>query len=116
MNTTPHQVRPKIESLSNLQAQIIDELSRTCSAYYTKPAYETINSIMSPKLTREQIDIGVKAFSIACNLAEDSRGDTKFRQLLYWYLLEFEARSCFDSDVEMYEEDYRLCSSDYNHA
>ncbi|MDH6149316.1 hypothetical protein OKW46_003241 [Paraburkholderia sp. WSM4179] len=68
--------------------------------FYVEPPKHELTSGTCDRLTLQQIDAGVRAFILACNLSGGSVGDVQLYELLHAYLQSPEARQRINHVVQ----------------
>lgn len=85
--------------IAEAQLDIWDALRKGWPEFFANPPSQELTSGTCHKLTRQQVDMGVRAFVLACNLSGGSVGDVQLYELLQTYLQNPEERQKLNSVV-----------------
>lgn len=86
-------------NISTAQWAIWDAVKKGWPEFFVEPPLQELVSGTCHALTRQQVDMGVKALVLACNLSGGSAGDVQLYELLQTYLQNHEARQHINSIV-----------------
>ncbi|SKC49147.1 hypothetical protein [Paraburkholderia hospita] len=86
-------------AIDEAQLDIWDAVKKGWPEFYVEPPSQELTSGTCDSLTREQIDMGVKALVLSCNLSGGSAGDVQLYELLQTYLQNPDARQKLNSVV-----------------
>ncbi|WP_449412068.1 hypothetical protein [Pandoraea soli] len=73
-------------AIEQAQAMILKGIKRGWPEFYVEPPAQELTSGACHNLTRQQIDNGVRALVLTCNLSGGSAGDVQLYELLQTYL------------------------------
>lgn len=85
--------------IAHAQQQIWDAVEKGWPEFFVEPPRHELHSGACHKLTRQQIDNGVRAFVLACNLSGGSVGTLQLYELLNLYLGDPTARDAINDSV-----------------
>ncbi len=79
-------------NIARAQQEILSALQKAWPCFYQEPPTDEVSSDKCYELTHLQIDMGVRAMGLACNLRGGSTGDVDLYQLLRAYFWGRDAR------------------------
>lgn len=97
----PYEERAQAKrNIAQAKQEIEAALRKTWPSFYEEPPSDEVGSANCHKLSRPQIDTGVRALVLACNLYGGSMGDMDIYRLMRAYLWDQDARQRINQIIE----------------